>query len=296
MARNQVSGQKDDNLKSDFNFFVKQEESFVDKEVLVNNQETCNVNMIPVHFDTDTVHEKKKSFECTQCNQIFGYKHVLARHIKLKHKKINLNKCNSCNLLFSDEHDLKAHLNSVHEENKPKICSISGVSSLKLIGSFKDKSEQVLKEVIDQSKTINSGSNSIRLNKSTKLLPRPKRKSFLTNLQKPAKLARVLPPVLSSEDGSKNLENQKSAYEKWKKERQVYSDQKMLNQNIHTCHFENCEFSTDLESILKKHITKKQESLERQIEQINCSIELCWARFASYGKWIRSFARALDYA
>ena len=124
--------------------------------------------------------------------------------IKLKHKKIKPYKCNSCNLLCSDEHDLKAHLNSVHESNKPKICSISGVSSLKLLGSFKNRPEQVLKEVIDESKTTNSGSDSIKVSESTVLL-RPKiRKSFSTNIQKPAKLVRVLSPVLSSEDGSKN--------------------------------------------------------------------------------------------
>merc|ERR1712051_880827 len=126
LARNQVSGQKN-NLKSD------SEESFVEKEVL----------------------------------------------IKLKHKKIKPYKCNSCNLLCSDEHDLKAHLNSVHEGNKPKICSISGVSSLKLL---KNRSEQVLKEV---SKTINSGSDSI------KLFPQEKRKSLTTIVQRPAKMARV---------------------------------------------------------------------------------------------------------
>ena len=68
--------------------------------------------------------------------------------------------------------------------------------------------------------------------------------------------------MLSSEDGSKNLENQKSAYEKWKMERQIYSDQKMLNQKINTCHFENCEFSSDLESSLKLHITKKHGPTE----------------------------------
>ena len=242
LARNQVSGQKDKNLKSDLDFFVKQEESFVEKEVLVNNQETCNVNMNPIQFDIETIHEKKKS---------------LARHIKLKHEKLKSYQCNSCSLLFSDDHDLKAHLNSVPECNKPKICSISGVSSLKLLGSFKNKSEQVLKEVTDKSKTINSGNNSIKVNEYAALLPRQKRKSFSTNKQKPTKLVRVLPPMLSLEDGSKTLENQKSAYEKWKKERQVYSDQKMLNQKINICHFENCEFSTDLESSLKQHITKK---------------------------------------
>ena len=223
LARNQVSGQKDDNLKSDLNFFVKQEESFVEKEVLVNNQETC--------------------------------KHVLARHIKLKQEKMKPYDCNSCNLLFSDEHDLNAHLNSVHECNKQKICSIVGVSSL------------VLKEVIDENKTINSGSHSIKVNESTALLPQQKRKSFSTNIQKPAKMARVLPPVLSSEDGSKILENQKSAYEKWRMERQkskrqIYSDQKMLNQYSEKCHFENCEFSSDLKSSLKHHITKRHGPTE----------------------------------
>ena len=36
----------------------------------------------------------------------------------------------------------------------------------------------------------------------------------------------------------------------------------MLNQKIHTCHFENCEVSSDLESSLKQHITKKHGPTE----------------------------------
>ena len=143
------------------------------------------------------VDEKKKPFKCSECIECFGYKHVLARHIKLKQEKMKPYDCNSCNLLFSDEHDLNAHLNSVHECNKQKICSIVGVSSLKRLGSFKNRSEHVLKEVIDESKTINSGSHSIKVNESTALLPQQKRKSFSSNIQKPAKSARVLPPVLS---------------------------------------------------------------------------------------------------
>jgi uncharacterized C2H2 Zn-finger protein len=78
-------------------------------------------------------------------------------------------------------------------------------------------------------------------------------------------LVRVLPPVLSSEDGSKILENQKSAYKEWKMERQIYTNEKMINQyaeKINICHFENCEFSSDLKSSLKKHITKKHGPTE----------------------------------
>ena len=70
------------------------------------------------NVDVGTVHEKKKPFKCSECIECFGYKHVLARHIKLKHEKKKPYMCNSCNLLISEEYDLKAHIDSVHEGRK----------------------------------------------------------------------------------------------------------------------------------------------------------------------------------
>ena len=70
------------------------------------------------NVDVGTVLEKNKPFKCSKCTECFGYKHVLARHIKLRHEKRKPYMCNSCNLLFSEEYDLKAHIESVHEGRK----------------------------------------------------------------------------------------------------------------------------------------------------------------------------------
>jgi uncharacterized Zn-finger protein len=66
-------------------------------------------------FDVETVHEKKKRFKCTECNACFGYKQVLANHIKSKHEERRPYKCDICNGQFKLEHNLKAHIKSVHE-------------------------------------------------------------------------------------------------------------------------------------------------------------------------------------
>ena len=104
------------------------------------------------HVDVGTVHEKKKPFKCSKCIECFGYKHVLARHIKLKHEKRKPYKCNSCNLLFSEEYDLKAHIESVHEGRKTYrlICQNSKYTTVyiereKLLGcdDYQNKLENV---------------------------------------------------------------------------------------------------------------------------------------------------------
>ena len=66
-------------------------------------------------FDVETVHEKKKRFKCTECNACFGYKQVLANHIKSIHENSKPYKCDICNGQFKLEHNLKAHIKSVHE-------------------------------------------------------------------------------------------------------------------------------------------------------------------------------------
>ena len=66
-------------------------------------------------FDVETVHEKKKRFKCTECNACFGYKQVLANHIKSKHEERRPYKCDICNGQFKLEHNLKSHIKSVHE-------------------------------------------------------------------------------------------------------------------------------------------------------------------------------------
>ena len=67
------------------------------------------------NFGVETVHEKKKRFKCTECNACFGYKQVLANHIKSIHEKRKPYKCDICYGQFKLEHNLKAHIKSVHE-------------------------------------------------------------------------------------------------------------------------------------------------------------------------------------
>ena len=72
----------------------------------------------------ESVYEKKKSFLCTMCNESFGYKHVLARHIESKHEEKKNYKCDVCDKTFSCNFNLKKHIELGHEGNKPFICHI----------------------------------------------------------------------------------------------------------------------------------------------------------------------------
>ena len=72
----------------------------------------------------ESVYEKKKSFVCTICNESFGYKHVLARHIESKHEEKKNYKCDVCDKTFNCKFNLKKHIELGHEGNKPFICHI----------------------------------------------------------------------------------------------------------------------------------------------------------------------------
>ena len=102
------------------------------------NEEEYENNIFPEikeeHFDVEHVHEKKKSFKCTECNKSFGYRNVLNNHIKSIHDKSKPYKCNICNGQFKLEHNLKSHIKSVHKgknhnntDTTDKICNINSI-------------------------------------------------------------------------------------------------------------------------------------------------------------------------
>ena len=69
--------------------------------------------------------QKKKPFQCNDCDASFSQKGHLNRHIKPAHKGIkSFNfKCNDCDAIFSQKENLKEHIESVHEGKKPFKCN-----------------------------------------------------------------------------------------------------------------------------------------------------------------------------
>ena len=71
----------------------------------------------------DTVHEGKKPYKCSLCDNSFSQKSNLKMHIDSVHEGKKPYKCSLCGNSFSRKEHLKIHIDSVHEGKKPYKCS-----------------------------------------------------------------------------------------------------------------------------------------------------------------------------
>jgi uncharacterized Zn-finger protein len=68
-----------------------------------------------------TVHEKKKTFSCSDCTKCFGHKSSLKTHIEIVHEKKTYN-CSQCGKSLRSAYNLSVHIQTVHEKQKKFIC------------------------------------------------------------------------------------------------------------------------------------------------------------------------------
>lgn len=77
---------------------------------------------------SDTMPVKNPGFVCSTCDQTFGFKHNLKRHIQLVHNKDRNFDCKQCDKRYSRKDRLLFHIASVHNGNdskyfRCKVCS-----------------------------------------------------------------------------------------------------------------------------------------------------------------------------
>ena len=72
-------------------------------------------------------HEAKKSIKCYICQEPFEGNSNLTQHITSVHKEVKVSHCTECDKSFFGtyrEKGLKRHISSVHEKNKPFQCTL----------------------------------------------------------------------------------------------------------------------------------------------------------------------------
>ena len=65
---------------------------------------------------SESVHEKKKLFQCSKCDFRSGLTYNLIRHYDTVHEKKKSIPCTACNRCFTQKSDLKRHYATVHKE------------------------------------------------------------------------------------------------------------------------------------------------------------------------------------
>ena len=70
-----------------------------------------------------SVHERKKPYQCTNCNQSYAKKDNLKVHVAAIHEGKKLNKCPDCEASFAQKTQMLNHINSVHEGIKSFECT-----------------------------------------------------------------------------------------------------------------------------------------------------------------------------
>ena len=70
-----------------------------------------------------SVHERKKPYQCTNCNQSYAKKDNLKVHVAAIHEGKKLNKCPDCEASFAQRTQMLNHINSVHEGIKSFECT-----------------------------------------------------------------------------------------------------------------------------------------------------------------------------
>lgn len=70
------------------------------------------------------VHEKQKDYPCPECEQSFGDKANLARHIITVHENQRNHTCPICLVSFGHKGYIRQHIKTVHENKKDHTCSI----------------------------------------------------------------------------------------------------------------------------------------------------------------------------
>jgi len=66
--------------------------------------------------------KEKKTYECKECKKKFvNFKSYIA-HIKIIHKKMNLNQCQNCKKIFTRSSSLRMHIKTVHQKLQPYEC------------------------------------------------------------------------------------------------------------------------------------------------------------------------------
>ena len=59
-----------------------------------------------------------KKFECTVCNQTFGSKKNLMKHIETRHQDQKRFKCHFCEKYYTQPGSLNRHIKTLHERQK----------------------------------------------------------------------------------------------------------------------------------------------------------------------------------
>ena len=73
------------------------------------------------------------SLKCKDCEEEFGSKVNLARHIKEHHKKVEVQKCRVCDAVLKSKSDLKKHIQEIHPKvYKCNICDETFSESWKM--------------------------------------------------------------------------------------------------------------------------------------------------------------------
>ena len=64
------------------------------------------------------VHEGRKPFRCTFCENSFVHKSTLKAHILSVHEENKLFKCIICEKPFAHKASLRKHINTIHKRNE----------------------------------------------------------------------------------------------------------------------------------------------------------------------------------
>ena len=74
------------------------------------------------------VHNEKKSFKCSLCDNKFTTKRSVYSHIQSVHSGVREHKCDLCGILFQKFSNLNSHYDAVHEKVKNHKCTECGKS------------------------------------------------------------------------------------------------------------------------------------------------------------------------
>jgi KRAB domain-containing zinc finger protein len=75
--------------------------------------------LLKINDETKSIHEGKKSLECSTCNKYFSKRRLLNRHIESVHEKKQF-ECSTCMKRFSRKDKLKLHIAHVHDKDEGK--------------------------------------------------------------------------------------------------------------------------------------------------------------------------------
>ncbi|CAB0036427.1 unnamed protein product [Trichogramma brassicae] len=62
-----------------------------------------------------TVHEGRKDYACTKCEQKFGLEHHLLQHQRTVHEGRKDHLCDKCQMRFGDQSNFRRHQKTAHE-------------------------------------------------------------------------------------------------------------------------------------------------------------------------------------